>query len=58
MTQREYESRQRAVQFALDNNRLEGLTTDDDLLQLSQEWMKGNISYQQLQDRVYEIYGI
>ena len=58
MTQREYESRQRAVQFALDNNRLEGLTTDDDLLQLSQEWMKGNISYQPLQDRVYEIYGI
>lgn len=51
-------NREKAVQFAIDNNRLEGLDTDSDILELSQNWVKGEISYKEFQERVYEIYGI
>ncbi|MFU2077580.1 antitoxin VbhA family protein [Avibacterium endocarditidis] len=51
-------SRQKFVQFAIDNNRLEGLSTDNDILELSQKWINGVISYLEFKEKVYEIYGI
>ncbi|AHN71555.1 antitoxin VbhA family protein [Aggregatibacter actinomycetemcomitans] len=58
ITNEEKLSRQKSVQFAIDNNRLEGLDTDSDILELSQDWVNGEISYKEFQERVYEIYGI
>ena len=58
ITEEEKLSRQKSVQFAIDNNRLEGLETDKDILELSQEWINGVISYSEFQEKVYEIYGI
>lgn len=58
ISQNEREQRAKAVQFALDNNRLEGLAVDSDVLELSKDWVDGVISYQELQEKVYEIYGI
>lgn len=58
ITNEEKLSRQKSVQFAIDNNRLEGLYTDSDILELSQDWVNGEISYKEFQERVYEIYGI
>ncbi|EHK90736.1 antitoxin VbhA family protein [Aggregatibacter actinomycetemcomitans] len=58
ITNEEKFSRQKSVQFAIDNNRLEGLDTDSDILELSQDWVNGEISYKEFQERVYEIYGI
>ena len=58
ITEEEKLSRQKSVQFAIDNNRLEGLDTDKDILELSQEWVTGAISYSEFQEKVYEIYGI
>ena len=39
ITNEEKLSRQKSVQFAIDNNRLEGLDTDSDILELSQDWV-------------------
>ena len=58
ITETEKLSRQKSVQFAIDNNRLEGLDTDKDILELSQEWVNGVISYSEFQEKVYEIYGL
>ncbi|AEW76892.1 antitoxin VbhA family protein [Aggregatibacter actinomycetemcomitans] len=58
ITNEEKLSRQKSVQFAIDNNRLEGLDTDSGILELSQDWVNGEISYKEFQERVYEIYGI
>ncbi|MBF0786029.1 hypothetical protein E4T80_11190 [Muribacter muris] len=58
ISQEERNQRQKAVQFALDNNRLEGLDMDEDVLALSQEWIDGIISYQEFREKVYEIHGI
>ncbi|HHF3400473.1 TPA: antitoxin VbhA family protein [Haemophilus influenzae] len=58
ITEEEKLSRQKSVQFAIDNNRLEGLDTDKEILELSQEWVNGVISYSEFQEKVYEIYGI
>ena len=58
ITEEEKLRRQKSVQFAIDNNRLEGLDTDKDILELPQEWVNGVISYSEFQEKVYEIYGI
>lgn len=58
ITETEKLSRQKSVQFAIDNNRLEGLDTDKEILELSQEWVNGVISYSEFQEKVYEIYGL
>ncbi|MFC3113742.1 hypothetical protein BKG91_11575 [Rodentibacter caecimuris] len=58
ISQEERSQREKSVQFALDNNRLEGLIMDNDILELSQEWVDGTISFQELKEKVYEIYGI
>ena len=58
ITEEEKLSRQKSVQFAIDNNRLEGLDTDKEILELSQEWVNGVISYSEFQEKVYEIYGL
>lgn len=58
ITEDEKLSRQKSVQFAIDNNRLEGLDMEDDILMLSQKWVNGDMNYQELQEKVYEIYGI
>lgn len=58
ISQEERIRREKAVQFALDNNRLEGLIMDNDILELSQKWIDGTISYQEFQEKVYEICGI
>ena len=54
ITETEKLSRQKSVQFAIDNNRLEGLDTDKEILELSQEWVNGVISYSEFQEKVYE----
>ncbi|OOF56778.1 antitoxin VbhA family protein [Rodentibacter myodis] len=58
ISQEERDQRQKAAQFAFDNNRLEGLIMDDDVLALSQEWINGMLSFQEFREKVYEIYGI
>lgn len=58
ITETEKLSRQKSVQFAIDNNRLEGLDTDKEILELSQEWVNGVISYSEFQEKVYEMYGL
>ena len=58
ITETEKLSRQKSVQFAIDNNRLEGLDTDKEILELSQERVNGVISYSEFQEKVYEIYGL
>ena len=58
ITETEKLSRQKSVQFAIDNNRLEGLDTDKEILELSQEWVNGVISYSEFQEKVYEIHGL
>lgn len=51
-------SRQKAIQFAVDNNRLEGIETTAEMLKLSNEWINGHISFNVFKEKMYEVHGI
>ncbi|MGR6981908.1 antitoxin VbhA family protein [Testudinibacter sp. P27/CKL/0425] len=58
ITESEKTARKKAFEFAIDNNRLEGLEPSQIVLDLSQKWVNGEISYSELETKVYEIHGI
>ncbi|MGV6987606.1 antitoxin VbhA family protein [Testudinibacter sp. P80/BLE/0925] len=51
-------SRQKAIQFAIDNNRLEGIETTAEMLKLSNEWINGHITFNAFKEKMYEVHGI
>lgn len=55
ITEEEKLSRQKAVQFAIDNNRLEGFDVSNEMLNYFQQWINGEISMNELQSIAYEI---
>ncbi len=49
------QERKAAVQFAVDNNRLEGIFIDEEALAIFNRWADGDISFQEVEDRIYEL---
>ncbi|WP_439256966.1 antitoxin VbhA family protein [Lonepinella sp. BR2271] len=54
----EKSERQSAVQFAIDNNRLEGLEPSDEFLAFSQDWIDGNLTTEEFGEKIYVLHGI
>ncbi|WP_293731200.1 antitoxin VbhA family protein [uncultured Actinobacillus sp.] len=50
--------RKDAVQFALDNNRLEGMQVDDEAIDIFNQWADGVISFKDVEEGIYELCGI
>lgn len=51
-------ARQKVIQFAIDNNRLEGIETTAEMLKLSNEWINGHITFNVFKEKMYEVHGI
>ena len=47
-----------AVQFAIDNNRLEGFETDQEAIEIFNQWADNKISFQELEQAIYRLCGI
>ncbi len=47
--------RKEAVQFAVDNNQLEGILIGEEALAIFNRWAEGDISFQEVEDRIYEL---
>lgn len=58
LTDKEYEFRVRAVQAAIDNNRLEGLSVDSETMNLFNAWIEDKISFDEIKRSIYEICGV
>lgn len=58
LTDKEYEFRVRAVQAAIDNNRLEGLSVDSETMNLFNAWIENKISFDEIKRSIYEICGV
>lgn len=58
LTDKEYEFRVRAVQAAIDNNRLEGLSVDSETMSLFNAWIENKISFDEIKRSIYEICGV
>ncbi len=54
----EKKMRKDAVQFALDNNRLEGMQVDDEAIDIFNQWADGVISFKDVEEGIYELCGI
>ncbi|MEJ9308374.1 antitoxin VbhA family protein [Gallibacterium anatis] len=55
LTKEEKINRQKAVQFAINNNRLKGLDVSDEMLNAFEKWINDEISMKALQAIAYEI---
>ncbi|WP_197496310.1 antitoxin VbhA family protein [Gallibacterium salpingitidis] len=55
ITEEEKEQRREAVQFAIDNNRLEGLDVNNEMLSYFQKWINDEITLNELKTKAYEI---
>ncbi|MFA9487743.1 MULTISPECIES: antitoxin VbhA family protein [unclassified Mannheimia] len=58
LTEQEREFRIRAVQAAVDNNRLEGLSIDKETMALFNAWIDNQISFDEVKRSIYEICGV
>lgn len=58
ITKQEKIERQKAVQFAIDNNRLEGLEVSQEFIYIAQEWIDGKLTDDEFGGKVYEVHGI
>ncbi|MEG9498481.1 antitoxin VbhA family protein [Mannheimia indoligenes] len=58
LTKQEREFRIRTVQAAVDNNRLEGLSIDNETMALFNAWIDNQISFDEVKRSIYEICGI
>ncbi|MEE6074766.1 antitoxin VbhA family protein [Avibacterium paragallinarum] len=52
---KEQQIRQQALQFAIDNNRLEGLYLSQEMLHYFQRWVMGEITISELKVKTNEI---
>lgn len=52
---KEQQIRQQALQFAIDNNRLEGLYLSQEMLHYFQKWAMGEITISELKVKTNEI---
>lgn len=51
-------SREKAVQAAIDNNRLEGLEPSQVFIDIAQNWVNGILTNEEFGRKVYEIHGL
>lgn len=51
-------SREKAVQAAIDNNRLEGLEPSQTFIDIAQNWVNGILTNEEFGRKVYEIHGL
>ena len=51
-------SREKAVQAAIDNNRLEGLEPSQAFIDIAQNWTNGILTNEEFGRKVYEIHGL
>ncbi|HHF1625028.1 TPA: antitoxin VbhA family protein [Haemophilus influenzae] len=58
ITEEEKLSRQKSVQFAIDNNRLEGLEPSQVFIDIAQNWVNGILTNEEFGRKVYEIHGL
>lgn len=58
ITEEEKLNRQNAVQFEIDNNRLEGLVPDEIFIEITNDWANGKITNEEFGRKVYEIHGL
>ena len=58
ISQQESKQREKAVQFAIDNNRLEGLEPSEEFVAIANEWIAGKLTDTEFGERVYEIHGL
>ncbi|EXI62521.1 hypothetical protein MHD_07780 [Mannheimia granulomatis] len=58
LTEQEKAFRINAVQAAIDNNRLEGLSIDNETMDLFNAWVENKISFNEVKQNIYEICGI
>lgn len=58
ISQEEVLRRKEAVQFAIDNNRLEGLEPSEQFIKIANEWSKGLLTDEEFGSKVYEIHGL
>lgn len=58
ISQQESKQREKAVQFAIDNNRLEGLEPSKEFVEIANEWILGKLTDSEFGEKVYEIHGL
>lgn len=58
ITEEEKLSREKAVQAAIDNNRLEGLEPSQTFIDIAQNWANGILTNEEFGRKVYEIHGL
>lgn len=55
LTTQEKLFREQAVQAAIDNNRLEGLTIDSETRALFDAWIENEISFDEVKQKIYTV---
>lgn len=58
ITEEEKLSRQKSVQFSIDNNRLEGLEPNEAFIEIANDWANGKLTNEEFGRKVYEIHGL
>ena len=51
-------NRKKSVQFAIDNNRLEGLEPNKIFIEIANDWADGKLTNEEFGKKVYEIHGL